>query len=336
MSASCARAASLERVAPLDGREQRVLPARVRLVHHVQVELDHLLRVQFAAGDLHEHVGAPWRRRRQLDDQARIESFERLPRVQAVRLVPLVEDDERPQQAQRVAERGLDGRAPHAAVRRERVQVGDRGEQLLLAGGVVVRGEEAVEAARVAEHPQLLLRLAVRRRQHQQQDAQPLPHVPRAEAARLLQHQGAARRRHVELLAVRVVAVLQRLEGLAVYLRGRHDPQHQPGLPAQVAGVDAVDHLRRQQRLAAAGRHLQAERRQRLAQAVAARQVRAAGRRRLPRLPDPVEREVGIVRARLGRLPAPLRQPLDERADAVQRPLLVLLEDHRSSFSTDS
>ena len=54
------------------------------------------------------------------------------------------------------------------------------------------------------------------RRQHQQQHAQVPGNVPRAESAGLLQHQGPAGGGQIELPTVRVVTILQRLQGLAV------------------------------------------------------------------------------------------------------------------------
>ena len=72
-----------------------------------------------------------------------------------------------------------------------------------------------------------------------------------------------------------MVAILQGLEGLVVDLRGGDNPQHELRLPLAVVRVDEVHHLRREQGLAAAGRNLEAEGRQRLAQSVPARLVDA-------------------------------------------------------------
>ena len=136
--------------------------------------------------------------------------------------------------------------SPEAALLLEGVEVRNLVQELPMGGHVVVRGEEAVEAATVAEHAELFLGLPVGRRQHQQQHAQVLPDVLRAESAGFLQRQRPAGRRHVELLAVGMVAILQGLEGLAVDLRGGDDPQHEPRLPLAVVGVDEVHHFRRE------------------------------------------------------------------------------------------
>ena len=91
---------------------------------------------------------------------------------------------------------------------------------------VIVGRKKPLEAAAVAEHPELRLGFTIGGRQHKQQNAEVLLHVTRAEAARLLQYHGSPARRQIDLLPVRMVAVLQRLEGLVVDLRRRHDPQH--------------------------------------------------------------------------------------------------------------
>ena len=179
------------------------------------------------------------------------------------------------QQAERIAEGGLRVPSPEAAVLLERVEVRHFVEALPMAVHIVVRGEEAVEAAAVPEHSELLPGLPVGRRQHQQQHAQVLLDVPRAESAGLLQRQGPAGRCHVELLAVRMVAILQGLEGLVVDLRGGDDPQHKSRSPPAVVRVDEAHHLGREQSLATAGGNLEAEGRKRLAQPVPARMVDA-------------------------------------------------------------
>ena len=237
-----------------------------------------------------------------------------------------------PEQAEGVAEGGLGVPSPEAALLLEGVEVRHLVQEPVVSGHVVVRGEESVEAAAVAEHPELLPGLPVGRRQHEQQHAQVLPHVPRAEAAGLLQRQRPAGRRHVELLTVGVVAVLQGLQRLVVDLRGGDDPQHEPRLPLPVVGVDEVHHLRREQGLAAAGRNLEAEGRQRLAQSVPARVVDAGRDALLPRLAHPVEVQLRVDFQRRRGPAAPLGQPFEKFPDGGERALLVLLQDHAWEF----
>ena len=323
--------------AVLDRREQRGLPIRVGAVPDVQVEFDHLLRVQGVAANIDQYVRALGRGGRQLHDHARIESFERLLGVLAVRLVSLVEHDQRAEQPQGVAERGLRLPAPGTAAAREGVEIRHPCQQRRVSGAVVVRGEEAVEAAAVPEHAELRRRFPVGRRQHEHQHAKILPHVLRPEPAGFFQHQGPAGRGEVELLPVRMVAVLQCRAGLRVDLRGRHGPQHEPGPLPPVMGVDQIDDLGCQQGLAAAGRNFQAEGRQRFAEAVRARQIGPrGGRGLLPSLAHPVEVQVGIQLQRRGGLGAPFGQPFEKLPDGCQRAVLVVLEDHRASLSTVS
>ena len=320
-----------------DRREQRGPPIRAGAVPDVQVEFDHLLRVQGVAANIDQHVRALGRGGRQLHDQARIESFERLLGVRAVRLVSLVQHDQRAQQPQGVAERGLRLPPPGAAAAREGVEIRHPCQQRRVSGAVVVRGEEAVEPPAVPKHAELRRGFPVGRRQHEHQHAKILPHVLRPEPARFFQDHGPAGRGEVELLPVRMVAVLQRRAGLCVDLRGRYDPQHEPGPLSPVMRVDQIDDLGCQQGLAAAGRNFQAEGRQRLAEAVRARQIDAGGRGRLfPRFARPVEVQVGVQLQRRGGLGAPLGQPFEKLPDGRQRAALVFLEDHRASLSTVS
>ena len=312
--------------AVLDRGQQSVLPACARPILDVQVELDHLFRVQVAAQNLDQHVGLRGGSRRELQDEGGIEPLQRRLGVAAVRLVPLVEHDHGTQQAQRVAQRGLDLPPPEAAGRAEGIEVRDLLQQVTVAGYVVIRREEPVEAAAVPEHPQLFLGLAVGRRQHQQQDAQMVGHVGRCEAATLLQNHGAPGGGQIELLAVGMVAVLEGREGLAVDLRGWHDPQHEPGLPIEELAVDQIDNARRQQRLAAAGGNLQAERRQRLAGTGGAPVVGTPRHRRLPRFTHPIEVRVG--RASLRRQRALAGKLIKETAHRGKCTPLEFLEDH--------
>ena len=81
----------LQGFAVFDRLQQGAAPVAARLVAYVQVELDHLLGVEFPAQNLDEHVRALGRSGRKLDDHAGVESFESSLRVGAVRLVSLVE-----------------------------------------------------------------------------------------------------------------------------------------------------------------------------------------------------------------------------------------------------
>ena len=114
----------LEAFAVFDRLQQRALPVAARPVANVQVELDHLLRVELAAEDLDEHVRALDRSCRELDDHAGIEAFQGCLGTGAVRLVPLVEDDQRLEHPNRVAERCLDVAPPESRRLLERVQIG--------------------------------------------------------------------------------------------------------------------------------------------------------------------------------------------------------------------
>ena len=326
--------ALLQLGAVLHRGQQRVLPARPGAVADVQVELDHLLGVEVAARHLDQHVGLRRRRGGELHDQAGIEPLQRRAGVAAVRLVPLVQHDQRTQQAQGVAERGFDLPAPEAFGLVEDVEIGDAFEQGAVGGHFLVAGEEAVEPAAVAEHAQLLPGLTVGRRQHQQQDAQAVGHVPGAEEAALLQDAGAAGGGQVELLPVGMGAVLERGEGLAVDLRGRHHPQHQPGLPVAERVVHQVDHAHRQQRLAAAGGDLEAERGQRFTGAGGAGGVGPRRRAPLPGAARPVEAELGVGSAGAGVGVARLGQRFEQAAHLRQDPPLVVLEDHRAGRGT--
>ena len=101
--------------------------------------------------------------------------------------------------------------SPEAAFLLERVEVRHFVKELPMAVYVIVCGEEAIESAAFPEHPELLPGLPVGRRQHEQQHAQVLSDVPGAESAGLLKCQRPAGRRHVELLAIGMVAILQGL-----------------------------------------------------------------------------------------------------------------------------
>ena len=177
-----------------------------------------------------------------------------------------------------------------------------------MAGGVVIRREKAIEPAAVAEHAELLLGLAVGGREHQQQDAQTVGHVGRTEAAGLLQDHGPGGGCEIELLAVWMVAVLQGRQRLPVDLGGGHDPQNQPGLPVEQLAVDEIDHACRQQRLAAAGGNLEAERGQRLTGAGGTPGVRTRRHGLLPGFARPIQLPLRIDRPYLVRAVALTRK----------------------------
>ena len=207
----------------------------------------------------------------------------------------------------------------------KRIEVRD----LVQHGGMsrVVFGKERIEAAAVAEHPQRFLRLPRRRGQHQHQDAKVLLHVARRELLRALEDQRSRAGRVVERLPIRMIAILQRRERLVVNLRRRYNPQHQPAIALAEARVHQVDRLRREQCLPAAGRNLQAERRQR-AQPVAAWIVDAA-LHLLPSLLWPIDPKLRINRPSLRVLRAQLGERFEIHPHRPQRLLLVFLElDH--------
>ena len=164
--------------------------------------------------------------------------------------------------------------APHAALLLESVKIRNLIQQLLMAGDVVLAGEKPLESAAVAEHPQLLFGCAVGRRQHENQYAEAVANIPGAESADFFQNQRAACRGQVQLLAVRMVAVLERIERLVVDLRGGHNPQHEAGLLAAVVGIDQINDFCGEKRLAAACGNLQAERGERFVKPISTRHVR--------------------------------------------------------------
>ena len=302
-------------------------------VPDVQVELDHLLGVQLLPADVDEDVGPRRQRRRQLDDHARVEPLQRLLGVHAVRLVALVEDDQRPQQPQRVPKRRLDLPPPDAPGPLEGVQVRRLPQQLRVFCGTVLRREEPVEPPGVPVHPKPVLRLPVGGRKHEEEDAEVLLDIPRTEGRRLLEHAGALAGRQVKLLPVGMIAILEGPQRLIVDLGRGNDPEHQPPPPVQEPPVDQIDHPRGQQRLPAPGRDLQAERGERVAHPGAPGAVGTADPGVAPGPPDPVHPPVGILLPGRLVLPPPPREPLHEVPDGRHRPLLVLLEDHPSSSS---
>ena len=93
---------------------------------------------------------------------------------------------------------------------------------------------------------------------------------------------------------------------------------------------------RRQQRLAAPGRDLEAEGGKLLTESVAAGEVGPPACGFRPGPLDPVEPPVRVLASRRRVLLLPRREFLKEAADRRQSPLLVLLEDHRSSLSIAS
>ena len=325
-----------EGFAVFDRLQQGAAPVAARLVQDVKVELDHLLGVEFPAQDLDEHVRALGRSGRKLDDHAGVESFERLLRVGAVRLVSLVEDDERPQQPHRVPEGCLDVAAPETRRFLEGVEIGVLLQHLGVRGRIVVRGEEPVEAPAVAEHPERVLRLPVGGREHEQKNAEVLSDIARAEGRGFLEDARALTRRQIELLAVWVVAVLEGVERLVVDLRRGHDPQHQAAATLPEVRVHEIDHAGREQRLAASGRDLEAERGKMLAEPVPAGLVTPSGYGPVPCSLHPVRTPVRVVFPRLFVLGPPLHQLRDEAAGLRDRTLLVFLQDHRSSLSMAS
>ena len=237
---------------------------------------------EFAPANVHEHVGALRWGGGEFNDQARVETSERRARSGAVRLVSLVEDDQRLLKAEHVPEGGLRVAPQGTDAAVERVQIRHPIEEPLLFGVVVLRREESFEAAAVPEHAQLLLGFPIRGRQHQQQDAQPFHEVAGSETGRLLQDHRPAGGREVELLPVGMVEVPERPERLVVDLGRRDDPQHESGLLLPEVEIDKINHLRREQGLPAAGGDLETERWQGFAEAVPARRPGPEGDGLLP------------------------------------------------------
>ena len=102
---------------------------------------------------------------------------------------------------------------------------------------IVLARQKAQHIAPVPEGLELALRLILARGrlQHQQHHAQVRVDVEPGQRRVFFKNFYPPRARDVEHLAVGVVAVRQCLERLAVDRFIRHDPQHQPGVPVQVA-----------------------------------------------------------------------------------------------------
>jgi len=85
-----------------------------------------------------------------------------MPGIFAVSFVAFVENDQRIQNPQGVAEGGFDLPAPEATLLFKRVEVGNFFQERAMAFGVVITRKEAVEPAAISEHPELFFRLPIR------------------------------------------------------------------------------------------------------------------------------------------------------------------------------
>ena len=174
----------------------------------------------------------------------------------------LVDDDDRADEAQDVAKALFQGNTmcPESLVRHiVHVEVQDFIGELAIANGIVHIGKERRELPAVLEHLQLFLGLSRRSLEHQQHDAQVLVHVVPGEGIAPLQQLHAPAGRAFQHLAVRMLAVGESLPRLRVDGVGRDHPEHEAGLALEVLDVQLLHRSAAEQRLAAAGRDLQAD-----------------------------------------------------------------------------
>ncbi len=283
---------SLQAVEPLQAAGQTTLPITPAAHIHMNGQLDHLGFVQIGAAHIHQNVGAaalvaadPWRGR-QFQHETRVEAVNRLECRLGVGVVAFVNDDHGAQQAHHIAERAFHNAplgCPRLFLRGTPggvgVQVGHGLQQVPVRLNVILARRVAQHIAPVAEEAQRLFVFTRSTRQHEQHDAQVRVSVDLGQRRAFFQNLHLSRARHIEHLAVRVVAVLQRLERLLVNRLVGHDPQHQPGVPLQVVAKHAAHAGRSQQRFAAAGGNLQTHIGNGTACAIKAAAVRLVGKR---------------------------------------------------------
>src|SRR6266702_5317982 len=123
------------------------------------------------------------------------------------------------------------------------------------------------------------------------------------------------------MLAIRMVAVLQRHKGLPVNLKRGHDPDHQSSLSLQVHALHQINRLNREHGLTAASWYFQAEGWQMASQPVPTRNKISSDLRLFPGLGHEVHLQIRICPSPL----APNNKLLKEVLHLLQRPLLVFL-----------
>src|SRR3989344_8702273 len=99
---------------------------------------------------------------------------------------------------------------------------------------VIFRRKERVKTPGVPKHSKLFLVFTPRGRKHEQKHDQVFFDVGRRKTFVSLDYRSAAAARHIQMLAIRMLAVAKALKRLAVNLRGRHNPQNQPGAPLKI------------------------------------------------------------------------------------------------------
>ena len=220
-------------------------------------QLDHLLGLQFDAGHVDQQVAdAGGGRGRQFDHHAGVEAADR-PReffarlaLAPIGLVRLVEDHDRAQHLEDVEQAALD-----RAVAGDALEIGKFVQQPGVGQHVVAVGEQGRIAPGIAEHAQEVPPLLpVGGGQHQQHHAQIVVHVERPEPVVLLQQLDPPAAGALQHLAIGMLPIAQRGFGLLVDGVGGDDPERQAG-----PGTQPFQRRGGEQRLAAAGRHLEAD-----------------------------------------------------------------------------
>src|SRR6266850_2204600 len=204
----------------------------------------------------------PIRRGGEFKHEARVERGESSARNLGITAMPLIEHNHWPNYAQRIPETLLYPRRAFAAqCGLSQIQVFEIWNvlaQLGARGRIVLRKKTCVVTG-VLEDLQRFLVLAPCRLQHQKENAKLLFEILTYKSVELFQHLHAPATGAIKCLANWVDTISKLLLGLGVDGFRRHDPKHESGHLSEVADENAVDPVRGEQGLAAAGRQLKAD-----------------------------------------------------------------------------
>jgi len=294
-------------------RPQRVFPVRSLVVDQPDRQLDHFFLLERRAGHIHDHVAqallATVGRGREFEDEARIETREKIERCLAVGFVPFVHHHQRTQQAEDIVEA-----LPHdhlvtaevIFIHRHAVEIGHGFQHRLVPRPVVHLREKARVAPAVLEELSLVLGVFPDRArlQHDEHHAQVRLGIFTGEGIVLPQQLDLAAARAFEALPVAALAIGKRLPRLAEDRIRRDHPQHEPRLLLGVEREQRFERRAAEERFAAARRHLHAEIGNRPPQPVGAGDV-ARRHERIVVLPH--RRQLSVLRQRIPCRQTPIR-----------------------------